>query len=439
MRELVSARTITDLTLSAASGSVKRRPPTPEELKQHTSRALHTRNHRRKKKIDGKKLSSALKDFEKASADKRHERALANQQLMERIMGSPPDGFEFVPIVFTRISKEQNQEVMREFSKKVRPCFMQFLAKSHAADLRKMGICDHGIERMKNGFDPADEKGRVYDVSVDHIIERAGSGKFGLEKAVDPLMPPGSPPTFKVNHFANFILIPQKLHNLKNTINAQQSVSERAEGTSTWCYMLVPADRTPENPRFVHAPGTPAPNPYNVLFRDLKSEDLIGHASYIIDRLMAVLPGFLEHEDVKIAVETTNDIFESSLPLSASKMFGPDFSGRVFESVLNGGGPLTESYRKKIKPLFEDLRETLKLFERRNFDQGNAGHRELTDFINLVEGKRMVYVMEALDVFPPGVLDKPRQTLHDLKCKAEIKRREIGARPRSKKRGPEGP
>lgn len=418
MRELVSARTISVLTLDAATGPVKRRPPTPEELKQHTSFSLHSRNQRRKKKIDGKKLSPALRDFERAAADRKHERALANQQMMEKIITRPPEGFKFAPVVFSRISKEQNQEVVKEFSKKVRPKFMKFLAENHAADLKKLGICDHGIERMKNGFDPADQGGRVYDVSVDHIIERAGSGRLGLEQAVDPLMPPGSAPTFKINHFLNLILLPHKLHTLKNTVNTIQSVAERPEGSSTWCYMLVPDDRTPENPRFTHVPQKGAINPYNVLFRDLKPEDLIGHASYIVDRLMVELPPFLESAEVKTAVETTNDIFSSSLCLSGSKLFGSDFTGRVFESVLNGGGILTENYRKKIKPLYEDLRETLKLFERQNAGETESSQLLSMDFVSLFEGRRMVYVMEALDVFPPGVLDKPRETLHNLKRRA---------------------
>lgn len=289
-----------------------------------------------------------------------------------------------------------------------------------------MGICDHGIERMKNGFDPADSRGRVYSLSVDHIIERAGSGRMGLEKAVDPLMPPGSPPTYKVNHFSNLILLPQKLHDLKNTINSLQSVSERPVGSSTWCYMLVPDQRTAENPRFAHVPAAHAPNPFSVLFRETRSEDLIGHASFILDRLSDELPPFLAAPEVKLAVETTNDIFASSLPLSASRLFGPDFTGRVFESVINGGGPLTETYRKRIKPLFDDLAETLKLFEKRASSGGAIERRTVLDFVSLFEGKRMKNVMARLDEFPPGVLDQPRRVLTELQDRAQRRKESLG-------------
>src|SRR5690606_15340198 len=95
-------------------------------------------------------------------------------QKFEQALEDIPPQFTLSEVIYTRISKEQNEKTEREYSDYVRPRFLMFLADKFPAELKKLGICDHGIKRMKNGLDPADEDRAVYNMTVDHIIERSG-------------------------------------------------------------------------------------------------------------------------------------------------------------------------------------------------------------------------------------------------------------------------
>jgi hypothetical protein len=122
----------------------------------------------------------------------------------------------------------------------VRPEFIRYLAENHAGELGALGICQQGIDRMKKGLDPVDPSGRLYAVNIDHIIERNGGGKASLTKEIDPQMPSGSKPTFLVNHFSNFVLLPIQVHELKNALNDLQEASKTPLGQSKWVLMIVP-------------------------------------------------------------------------------------------------------------------------------------------------------------------------------------------------------
>jgi hypothetical protein len=93
---------------------------------------------------------------------------------------------------------------------------------------------------MKKKLDPVDENGHLYDVNIDHIIERYGGGKVSTTLEVDPQMPPGSKPTYLANHFSNLILMPVYVHDMKNALNELQRAANTPQGQSKWVLMLVP-------------------------------------------------------------------------------------------------------------------------------------------------------------------------------------------------------
>lgn len=156
------------------------------------------------------------------------------------VLAQIPDGFALAQVLFTRINKSTNASIEGEYLFSVRPRFLKFLAETQQANLRDLGICDHGIARMARGLDPATTDGRRYELSVDHIIERFGSGALSASREKDPQRSDAQALTYPVNHFGNLILLQQDIHNLKNALNAAQGIHNLKEGESRWILMLVP-------------------------------------------------------------------------------------------------------------------------------------------------------------------------------------------------------
>lgn len=158
---------------------------------------------------------------------------------LESALKSIPPGFAAAPVLYTRIAKDKNRSIENEFSNLVRPAFMKYLGEHHAPALSALGICNHGIERMKKGFDPANTNNQRYEVNVDHIIERAGSGAYLSKRRVDAESGLQDP-VYRVNHFANLMLMPISVHEYKNKLNDLQALSRMREGESRWAIMMVP-------------------------------------------------------------------------------------------------------------------------------------------------------------------------------------------------------
>ena len=171
---LVTSRSIRDITLNAAYTAPDFRPPDLKNIFNAKAKRASLIVAFQKAQRNGKEPRRSVQD---------HELSAANHALLNM-----PQGFRLTKLVYTRVAKEQNKLVYNEFKNKVRPRFLQYLARNHRDELKKMGICYHGIKRMERGIDPADKEGRLYAVSVDHIIERSGGGKLSHEKSVDKRM-----------------------------------------------------------------------------------------------------------------------------------------------------------------------------------------------------------------------------------------------------------
>lgn len=240
---LTSAQTVTELTKQAAwlddFGDAPDVAQALEAARRSARDKLAEETQRRQRRGE-----TEPSDWEK------HAKRVADN--FEDALKKLPADWRIVPVLYTRIEKLDNADVWTEFNLEVQPRFLKWLAETRAEELRAMGICDFGIGRMKFGLFPCDEQGNYYPVSIDHLIERSGSGKMGMTRGKDPLAPADMPETCQVNWFSNLYLVSTKLHAVKNAINEPQDLSRRlSPGDSGYGVMALPV-RDPENPKFCH-------------------------------------------------------------------------------------------------------------------------------------------------------------------------------------------
>lgn len=160
--------------------------------------------------------------------------------IIERI-AEMPRGMQIITTDYTRVSKEQNDDVWLEFQERAEPAFYRHLAATQEKELRAAGFCDYAIDCMRRGLGPTDKDGISYNVDIDHLVERGGGGRMSTEKAVDPVH--GGAPMYLVNHVSNLCLIMRDVHTqIKNSINNQQGLSDIAVGETKRICMAVPTD-----------------------------------------------------------------------------------------------------------------------------------------------------------------------------------------------------
>jgi len=267
--------------------------------------------------------------------------------------------------LYSRIPPGQNDRLDGEYGSYVRPQFIRYLAENHADELAALGICPQGIDRMKKGFDPVDPSGRLYNVNVDHIIERFGSGKASVTKEVDPLMPPGSRPTHLVNHFNNFILLPMAVHNLKNALNNIQSAANAQRGQGKWVLMIVPQAGP-------------------------------GHSGYVSQpqgQLSTVQPKLGTHR-------------MSAWQLAAS-------TAEQLSNILEGIGQNPEQKQKQdelLKPALEEMSKTLMAA----FSDASRPRQNIKPFLGFYQGERFLSLRQKVEALPPDGTAKLREVMQSI-------------------------
>jgi hypothetical protein len=349
----VSADTITGITADPSNnGSTNPTPPAP------SYDDLVTKIRTRLAKLTV--AAEAALD----AADPENERDVAgktanlnqsreNQKTFEKMLKSVPDGFQLVPTYYSRITKEENEAIKQEYSFKVRPKFIKYLGDNHAAELKALGVPDAGIRRMKDGLDPVDGKGNLFSFSVDHIIERAGSGNMGKTKAVDPDMP-GTEPVFKVNHIGNYILLTEKVHEFKNILNDLQDASDMPYGKGKWILMMAPM-RTPENAGFVCPPQAPGSGLDGVGTHP----QTLKHNEFVVGTTLADLEQFKNTGNMRqvvrglIAQAGSKPVAEAAEAEAALKK--PGALRRAFAGALAADPKASEIVENFIKPALADV------------------------------------------------------------------------------------
>lgn len=358
MSKIVSADTITEITRNAARGKKK---PGPAPAVDDVKREMFAEINKLCDPEIPKWKDRDPKDVP-TEEEKKVYRARSQRRWLREAFKNIPEGFKLAPVLYNRISTEENRDIQREFSNRVRPQFMRYIATHHADDLKDLGMSEHAIDRMKRGLDPADEQGRLYDVNVDHIVERAGSGKMGLEKAVDPLMPKGSKPTYKVNHFSNLILMTESLHNgVKNAINAPQQLPNLKPGQSKWSIMVIP-ERDEKNPKFVFVPKREEIAQLGIRFRKMSFHDNLDHTGYLIGQSLDELERFSSQPAMKQTLDKLDEIAAEYDMTAAEALAGTGAEAReakekiwqAFETAIRKDEDLSRWYHARIRSVLTD-------------------------------------------------------------------------------------
>lgn len=353
MKQKVSAETITELTKSADFADPASIPPQPsvDEL----IAAIHARIEA--KYPQDHSAGHAAQSFRAANIK-------GEKARLQGIFDNIPVGFKVAPVYYKKPSAQYKDEVFDEYSFRVRPNFLRFLAENHAAALKELGICSSGIHRMRRGLDPARVDGSIYDVSIDHIIERSGSGAFVARKTIDPQAPEGQGAVSEVNHFNNLVLLPDSIHLVKNALNDMQRPSKMEEGLGLWMLMIVP---TCENRRCGYvAPAQPEGSRYGGLVcRETPVKDRMHLLWYVTRQLTVSL------EDIQGLGQSPRDRRKRAIHLD-----------------------------RYIKPLLTEVRDSCKRFvdHFNMIDKKSAqGRRDLDDLSIFMDGRCIRGLRKELD------------------------------------------
>jgi hypothetical protein len=246
----------------------------------------------------------------------------AAQNNFDTLLNKIPAGFRLVPVFYVPAAQRFGDA---EFGA-ARKEFLMHLAENQTAELAALGICDAGISSMSRGLLPANAEGRVYDVDVDHIIERNGSGLYLTEEAADDLRA-GAPIVPQVNHFGNFILLPRAVHDVKNRLNEIQGLHSLKPGQEKWGVMMAPETMT----------GVcPAKTGYVLSF---KTNDLYTRIQQSRDAVGRLIDVFSAVQDMKGKIE-----------ISDMTRYGKIKTRQVKEEIL----PALATLSKSLKTVFRE-------------------------------------------------------------------------------------
>jgi len=296
-----------------------------------------------------------------------------NLRKFEEIITNIPRGFCLKPVLYSKIKTEQNKEVMGEFTKRVRPFFLQYLANTHAHELRALGICRHGIKQMKKGLDPDNGDGIPYAVDVDHVIERSGSGTRAFKKKVDSLMLVGSTPTFEINHFSNLFLMPDWMQEIKNDLNYLQKNFQIESGERKWMLMMVP--ETPHNRSgFVARPQKPDHPLHTLPLVSQSTAEKIVHAGYKTQLAFTSLQTFFKDPAIGFILKENDMILPNVSKQGLSTIFNKAVSKNLLLQNAYLGSTFDDANRWFQKAFEEakgnavNLKRFKKIFETSEMD-----------------------------------------------------------------------
>lgn len=427
MAKRVSAETITEITSSPgfAPPGAPLTPPSPEKLVDDIRQSLDARIEKFTRLLGG---DLPEEDFRRATESL--ERARHHRDALDDMVREVPEGFKLVPVLYSKITQDQNAAVHDEYLSHVRTRFLKFIGEHHADAARAAGICETGIERMKLGLDPADAQGRPYDMNIDHIVERAGSGLWAIGKEKDPDQKAEVEDKFRQNHFGNLILIPTKIHEYKNTLNSLQRIGDLKPGESKWILMMTP-ERSDKHPAFVCPPQTPGSR-WDVLGvkpRDAFNE--IHHADFVVKQANDRLREFRASPVVDKGLQAVEEIARR-YKRNAADMANDNIKGRrslsaIFNDVIAHDEAAQEN-EKMLRPALKEAAENLSrifdnLADNLGGPKGNAllqnfggfyrsgsmrALREAAAKLPMAEAKQLTDICKAIDT-DMDVLMPPRK------------------------------
>jgi hypothetical protein len=402
VKKRVSADTITHVTLKAAfAEAVLGTPPTKKEMIRQIRDELDAQIENARHPPAMMQKSNAANDNQLSLAQ-----SIAQRQRFEEILKTVPEGFRLVPVLYSKITYEQNCDVKDQYQDKVRRDFLRFLAAEHSEELRAMGICENGIKRMKQGLDPANEQGQLYHTSVDHIVERSGGGKFSMEMDVDPLRHTAEAVlSYKVNHFDNFILLPDQIHRFKNELNDLQKARYVANGQNKWILMLIP-EVTEQHKGFVARPQAPTHPLHGVHKKPQEILDGIGYVAFMLRQAQQALLQYKKNELVGPLLKTMDSIAlrqkKSVVEIAREEQKEiPAKQGltAIFNKAVAYDPALYQELENDCKPPITDAAKYLKLsFEAATTADAKA--QDYREFVKFFTGNNVQAFKRVIAVYP---------------------------------------
>lgn len=334
MAKRVSAETITEITSSPGFVPPGKAPtpPSPADIINRTRAELDERIAKFTRVLAGD-----LTEEDDRRARESLDKARSQRKQFDELLDQVPEGFQLVPVYYSKITQDQNGAVHEEYLSNVRARFLKFIGENHADAARALGVCENGIARMKMGLDPADKDGRQYDMNIDHIIERAGSGLWANSKEKDPDQKPEVEDKFRQNHFGNLILIPTKIHDYKNTLNGLQKIGTLQPGEGRWILMMTP-ERSEKNPAFICPPQTPGSRWDVLATREKDPSNQIHHADFIVkqaaDRIRDVRANPLVDKALLTIEEIAKGYNRDAAQMANDNIKGRRSLSKIFNDVL---------------------------------------------------------------------------------------------------------
>ncbi|MCE9508206.1 MAG: hypothetical protein K8R48_07860 [Alphaproteobacteria bacterium] len=433
MTKKVSADNISELSKNAGfSGSAKGAPPTPQEMIEQIRAALKARVESLAQSAAAAKAAETDPAAPPSAFEISHQRALKSQRNFELLAANVPKGFRLTPVLYSKIEHDHNDQVYDEFKKEVRRNFLKYVAAHHADELARLGICPHGLERMKKGLDPADENDMLYEVNIDHIIERSGGGKMSLQKAPDPLQP-GSGKTYLVNHFDNLILLPEHVHEAKNMLNDAQQAAQTPYGDSKWVLMLIP-ETGPAQSGFVAAPQDQTHYLHGLNLRQQDAAKRISHASFVADQLQQALQEFRQNPGIDGMLKTAESVAVRQQKTVVNMMQEEEKSGAVkkpslkdvFNAAVAKSPAQKDMLENSVKPVMNDVARQIKAAFDEVSARPGANDENYRNFIHFYQGKKIGGVRQGIENLPLEEAARLSETFQQLDLR--IKQRSAGPR-----------
>ena len=435
MPKKVSADNVSELSKNAGfSGSAKGAPPTPEEMIEQVRAALKARVESLAQSAAAAKAAETDPAAPPSAFEISYQRALKSQRNFEQLVANVPKGFRLTPVLYSKIEHDHNDQVYDEFKKEVRRNFLKYVAAHHAGELSKLGICPHGIERMKKGLDPADENDMLYEVNIDHIIERSGGGKMSLQKGADLLQPPGSGKTYLVNHFDNLILLPEHVHEAKNMLNDAQQAAQTPYGDSKWVLMLIP-ETGPAQSGFVAAPQDKNHYLHGLNLRQQDIAKRISHASFVAEQLQQALHEFRQNPAIDGMLKTAESVAARQQKTVVGMMQEEEKSAGaaknprlkdVFNAAVAKNPAQKDMLENSVKPVMNDVAKQIKAaFDETSARPGQNGEN-YNNFILFYQGKKIGGVRQSIESLPLEEAARLSETFQQLDLR--IKQRSAGPR-----------
>ncbi len=168
----------------------------------------------------------------------------AQRAYVEKFANKMPKGLNLAPVIYTKISSNDNQKAYKEYNDEPRKAMFILMGTVFKDKAKTMGFDDHAIKRMAGGRSPVSSAGKAYKYNIDHVMERGGAGLLsdGSLKEVDKRASEALGYQIKTrpnNHVDNLTMLRNDDHKIKTKMVRHQ-VKGMKNGESRLIVMPVP-------------------------------------------------------------------------------------------------------------------------------------------------------------------------------------------------------